>query len=194
MGLEPVEVPLFDVMPMVWDAPDAAGFDSVAMTSANAARHSGGALSRYTHLPLFAVGETTAAAARTAGFADVRTGRGDAGDLGTLLSGRVLHLTGTDHRAIPTDADVTIVPVYDSQPLLPAAPLIADVALVHSPRIGAQLAELMPDRSRSQIIAISPAAAQACGTGWAAVHIADAPREKAMLACLARLCEAAAKN
>jgi uroporphyrinogen-III synthase len=190
IGLEPVVVPLFEVVPVAWAVPDPARFDAVVMTSANAARFGGTELARFTHLPLFAVGETTAEAARRVGFIDVRTGAGDAADLGPQLSGWVLHLTGSDHRPIPTGANVTVAPVYDSRPLAPSEPLAADIALIHSPRAGTRLAELLPDRAATKIVAISPAAARACGTGWAAVHIADTPREHAMLACLARLCEA----
>ncbi len=194
LGLEPVVVPLFEVVPLAWDMPDPAGFDAVVMTSANAARLGGAGLARLTHLPLFAVGEATGEAARAAGFGDVRAGDGDAADLGPQLSGRVLHLTGTDHRSIPTKANLTGVPVYASRPLAPSARLSADIALIHSPRAGARLAELMPDRTVTQIIAISPSAARACGTGWAAVHIAELPREHAMLECLAGVCEADPKN
>jgi uroporphyrinogen-III synthase len=194
MGLEPVMVALFEVGPRAWDAVDPDGFDAVAMTSANAVRHGGGRLARFAHLPLFAVGESTAEAARAVGFSEIRVGSGDAGDLGEQLSGRVLHLTGTDHRTIPTAAAVTAVPVYETRPLVPSSPLEAEIALIHSPRAGARLAELMPSRSAIRIVAISSAAAQACGSGWAAVHIADAPREHAMLECLRRLCEASRPN
>jgi uroporphyrinogen-III synthase len=190
MGHEPVIVPLFEVVALEWHVPDPAGFDAVVMTSAAAARLGGAGLARLTHLPLFAVGEATGAAARRAGFGDVRTGRGDAADLGAQLSGRVLHLSGTDHRPIPTVANVTVVPVYDSRPLAPTERLSAEIALIHSPRAGTRFGDLVPDRGGTQIVAISPAAARACGTGWAAVHVADTPREHAMLACLARLCEA----
>lgn len=190
MGLEPVVVPLFEVGPRAWDAPDPTGFDAVAMTSANAARHGGAGLARFTHLPVFAVGEATAAAAQTAGFSGIQVGAGDAADLGPQLSGRVLHLTGTDHRPLPTAAELTVLPVYETRPLTPPVALQADVALIHSPRTGARLAELMPDRSATRIVAISEAAARACGAGWAAVHVAEHPREHAMLECLRRVCEA----
>jgi uroporphyrinogen-III synthase len=190
MGLEPVVVPLFEIGPLEWDAPPPAEFDAVAMTSANAARHGGAGLARFGHLPVFAVGEATGEAARAAGFSQICAGAGDAGDLGSNLSGRVLHLTGADHRSIPTVAAVTVMPVYETRPLLPSIPLEADVALIHSPRAGARLAELMPDRSAMRIVAISPAAAQACGSGWASVHVAETAREHAMLECVRRLCEA----
>ena len=194
MGLEPVVVPLFEANPLAWDAPDPAGFDVVAMTSANAARHGGAGLARFTHLPVFAVGEATAGAARAAGFSEIHAGTGNAGDLSRQLSGRVIHFTGTDHRPIPADAEITVLPVYETRPLTPSVALEGDVALIHSPRAGARLAELMPDRAATQIVAISAAAAHACGSGWAAVHVAETPREHAMLECLRGLCEASPQH
>jgi aspartyl-tRNA(Asn)/glutamyl-tRNA(Gln) amidotransferase subunit C len=75
-----------------------------------------------------------------------------------------------------------------------AQPLRADVALIHSPRAGSRLAALVGERRATRIVAISAAAAAACGTGWAAIDVADVPNEHAMLACLARVCEAPLKN
>lgn len=192
MGLDPVAVPLFAIVPTAWDAPDPAAFDAVAMTSANAARHGGADLARYRHLPLYAVGEATAAAARDAGFARVVSGGGDAAALGAIIADtpRVLHFAGTPFRAIPTTTAVSVRHVYAAVPLTPAQPLRADVALVHSPRAGERLAALMPHRSATHLIAISAAAARACGSGWAAMAVAAHPRDDAMLECLARLCEA----
>lgn len=190
MGHEPVCVPLFEIAPVAWDAADPAGFDAVAMTSASAARHGGAGLTLYRHLPLFAVGEATAAAARDAGFSDVRATAGDAADLGKILSGRVVHFAGEDFRPIATRASVTVRCVYAARPLAPVMPLDADVALVHSPRAGERLAALVENRNALKIIAISENAAHACGTGWRDMLVSQAPRDDAMLACLARLCEA----
>jgi uroporphyrinogen-III synthase len=213
MGLEPVVVPLFEVVPVAWEAPEARNFDAVVMTSANAARHGGPGLAALTGLDCLTVGEATAAAARAAGFRRVSSGVteeqarrfreaipgiGDAAMLAWSIrispSGedrvklRLLHLAGVDHLPFEVEGTTTI-PVYDAR-TLDVTPPAADIALVHSARAGARLTELMPDRAATQIVAISPAAARACGTGWAAIHIADTPREHAMLACLARLCEA----
>lgn len=84
---------------------------------------------------------------------------------------------------------MTVVPVYTTHRLKIPDGLKADVALIHSPRAGARLAELIADRAAIQIVAISEMAAQASGSGWAAIHIASAPREHAMLECLRGLCE-----
>lgn len=189
MGLEPVAVPLFEIAPLSWDAPDPDRFTAIAMTSANAARHGGAALERYRHLPVFAVGEATAIAARAAGFASIGMA-GDAEALGKTLSGRILHLAGADYRPISTDAQLTVRSVYAAMPIDPVRPLDADIALVHSARAGERLAALVHDRRALKIVAISRRAAQACGAGWHQVSVAFTPHDDAMLECLARLCEA----
>jgi uroporphyrinogen-III synthase len=90
------------------DDPDA-GCDAVLVTSANALRALEGQATagRLAALPLFAVGEHTAEAARRAGFAKVLTARGSAADLRDLVLARIkarklkkdsvlLHLAGAD--------------------------------------------------------------------------------------------------
>ncbi len=194
MGLYPVVVPLFEVVPVAWDVPDPQAFDAVVMTSANAARLGGPKLAQFTHLPLFAVGEATATAARKAGFAEVLSGASDAAEIGQNLPANVLHLTGADYRPIPTESAVTVTTVYEACPIAPCGSLCAEVAMIHSPQAGRHLAALKPDRHETTIVAISTPAALACGFGWAAIHVAERPREHAMLATLARVCEAAAAN
>ena len=193
MGFEPVIAPLFEIVPVAWEVPDPADFDAVVMTSANAARHGGPGLAALAHLPVFAVGEATAEAAREAGFADVSSGSGNALDLsghvgsGRVGSRRVLHLAGADHLALDL-ASVTTISVYSARPLATVLPK-GDVVLVHSARAGTRFAELAAERAALSIVAISAAAASACGGGWAQVVAADRPREHAMLASLGELCE-----
>jgi uroporphyrinogen-III synthase len=62
------------------------------------------------------------------------------------------------------------------------------VALVHSPRAGRRLAELVGDRASTAIAAISAAAANAVGSGWETVEAAQQPNDDALLALAARLC------
>jgi uroporphyrinogen-III synthase len=52
-------------------------------------------------------------------------------------------------------------------------------------------AGLVPDRAPISLAAISAAAADAAGPGWAAVHVADRPRDHALLELAARLCKTA---
>lgn len=200
-GCEPVPVALFEVAPIAWTLPDRA-FDALVMTSANAARHGGARLAALRHLPLFVVGDATAAAARAAGFERVTVGDGDADDIARLLDAdldpgaRVLHLCGTKRRALPTRATVTELPVYTLVPRgLDAAEHQAlaegQVALVHAASAGARLGELMPPgaRDRMHIVAISDRAAAACGIGWRSIAVAAQPRQDAMLELVAALCD-----
>ena len=46
----------------------------------------------------------------------------------------------------------------------------------------------MSERGNIRIAAISPAAAEAAGTGWERVECVDAPNDEALLALGARLC------
>jgi len=192
MGLDAVSIPLFEVEPIAWELPDPRIFDGVLLTSANAARLAGERLSELTHLPVYAVGEATAEAARNAGL-DV-VGTGDSGVdnlLDSIAPGvRLLHLAGEDRRVPALVHDVTQIAVYRSKPV--AAPDLADVraaiALIHSPRAALRFAELVSDRSSVAIAAISPAAAQAAGHGWEFVDVAERPADDALLALAARLC------
>jgi uroporphyrinogen-III synthase len=72
-------------------------------------------------------------------------------------------------------------------------PLQGLVAAVHSPRAGARLAELSAERDRTAIAAISPAAAEACGTGWERVECAVRPDDDSLLAVAALLCHTSAR-
>jgi uroporphyrinogen-III synthase len=62
------------------------------------------------------------------------------------------------------------------------------LVLVHSPRAGLRLSELVDVRGAIAIAAISPAAAEAAGSGWERVESAEAPSDEALLALAARLC------
>lgn len=198
-GCEPIVVPLFVALPVTWTLPEAE-VDAVAMTSANAARLGGDGLRALTYLPLYAVGEATAAAARAAGFHDIVTSDGDVDDLAAMIPDgvRVAHLCGTERRPL-THGFVTDIAVYrtavrpiDAATL--AAIVRADVALVHASSAGRRLAELLPPGARGglRVVAISARAADACGDGWDAIAVAAHPREDAMLALVASLCETAA--
>jgi uroporphyrinogen-III synthase len=189
--LEVIACPLFRVEPVAWEAPDPAQFDALLLTSANAVRHGGAELARLTALPVHAVGDATAAAARDAGFQVATVGDGDVASLLCRLPPqlRLLHLAGEDHRHIADDRIERLI-VYKSasiaEPQLP--PLSGLIAAVHSPRAGKRLAELAPVREATAIAAISPAAADACGNGWLQVEVAGEPTENSLLALAASLC------
>ena len=190
-GIEAEAIPLFEIAPVEWVAPDASAFDALLLTSANAVRFGGDQLTALRALPTYCVGEATALAAREAGFAVAGTGAGDAIALIERVPHglRLLHLTARDHRAI---AGVTRIAVYHSIIIDPPPSLDrlgGGVAMVHSPRAGARLAELIEQRGDISIAAISAAAAAACGGGWNEVATIVAPGDGALLALGAALCQ-----
>ena len=192
-GLDATSVPLFDIEPVAWDAPEAGPFDGLLLTSANAIRAGGERLKELRGLKAYAVGAATAEEAREAGFDIAATG--DSGVdrlLGSIDADlKLLHLCGADRRK-PLEArqGITPVAVYRAAPI--QSPDLSDVSgsvvLIHSPRAGRRFAELVSDRSSIAIAAISPAAAVAVGDGWKSVDVADQPSDEALLALAARLC------
>jgi len=192
LGLEVIACPLFRVDPVGWDVPDPADYDALLLTSANAARLAGEGLESLKSLPVHAVGEATASAARLAGLRVVNTGWAGAAELLATLpsSARLLHLAG-EHRIPPEpghriDRRVVYRSATVEEPGLP--PLEGLVAAVHSPRAGARLAELADGKGGAAVAAISPAAAAACRDGWERVESAVRPDDESLLAVAAMLC------
>ena len=200
LGLQPRLCPLFEARPVSWDAPPPERFDALVMTSAQAARLGGSQLVRYRVLPAYAVGSATAQAMAEHGFANVVSGDQDGSAIAARIATdghrRLLHLGGTTLAPIEAgQLSIERVAVYTigARPQAQLDPLLEPgaILLVHSPRAGAKLAELIsPERRRDfPIIAISPAALSACGPGWASGEAPDRPDDERMLALAARLCE-----
>jgi uroporphyrinogen-III synthase len=200
-GFDVAVYPLFAIMPLAWAAPDPALFDALLLTSASAVRHAGPDLAHYAHLPVAAVGEVTALAAREAGFVQVVFGSAGVQaivrDMALRGHARILHLAGRDVRSFDAlGLMVTRVPVYEAQATGDAQGLAdlvqpGDIAVVHSPRAAIRLASLLPPSTRATVhlLAISPAALEVAGTGWASAHAAPHPHDNALLALAASLCE-----
>ncbi len=193
LGLDPVVCPLFGVEPVAWTAPDPATFDGLLLTSAKAARCAGPGLAALAHLPVAAVGQATAVAARAAGLTVSDVGDHGACSLLRSLPGRrrLLHLAGEQRAEFRTGHAVEAVIVYRAVEIVsPGLPDASDmVVAVHSPRAGARLAQLVAERSASLIVAISEAAAQSCGSGWEAIAWPAEPTDSALMALAARLCQ-----
>jgi uroporphyrinogen-III synthase len=195
--------PLFVTEPVHWAAPDPERYVGVIMTSANAARLAGPELARFTHLPLYAVGDVTGDAARDAGFVSIISGDGDVDRLlakiATLGLHRLLHLAGADfHPFEPFGVEIERQIVYASKPVAPPPELLValsdrPVAMLHSARAAAQFAVVVDgakiDRSQIALAVISANAAEAAGGGWESVAVAAQPRDNALLELAARLCK-----
>jgi uroporphyrinogen-III synthase len=126
-GHETLLAPLLRVESLAADF-DTGPWDGVIMTSANAARVLSDHSRRDELLPLklFAVGRTTAQAARACGFTDIVSADGDVSDLLDLLArslghaGRLLYLAGADRNAdvsaalAPAGTQVDTVAIYQA--------------------------------------------------------------------------------
>ena len=193
LGHQPVVQPLLATEAVAWAIPDALP-DAVLLTSAASVRHAGDAAAALMGLPAHAVGGATAAAARAAGWCDVREGPGT---VQALLDGlapcRLLHLAGADRTDAqpPAGVAVDVATVYRAvlQPL--AALPAVDGVLLYSARTARHFAaewdRLGGARGAVQLYAISPAALAAAGTGWAMAAAAPQPTEAALLAMLPRV-------
>ena len=201
-GLDAHSLPLFALTPAAWEVPDPLAYFGLLLTSVNAVRYGGAGLQQLIYMPVFAVGEATASAARDAGFASVVAGDGDVARLlsriATLAPQQLLHLCGRDFRDVDVPGiglDRRIVyeagaaePPVEFTGLLRQSP----VAMIHSPRSGARFAALCDlagaDRRTISIAAISANAAAATGTGWQSLAIATNPRDDALLSAADGLC------
>jgi uroporphyrinogen-III synthase len=108
-GYEALRAPMLRFEPLPFQDDADAAYGAVIVTSANALRAIAPHLAghRLLKLPLFAVGENTASAARDAGFGQVTASKGDAGALRELVvahakskqlkkSSPILYLAGAD--------------------------------------------------------------------------------------------------
>lgn len=190
LGLAVESLPLFAVVPIAWSLPDGLDPDAILLTSANAVRH-GAIPDSLKALPVIAVGEATAAAARAAGFTVALTGQRDAKAAIEAAHARgyhrLLHLAGRDRA--PTGDGVTAITVYASEVVdIPDASFVRtgdQLVLIHSARAARAFAARRTDRSRTTIAALSQAVADAVGTGWAGVIVADVPTDDALVAIAA---------
>lgn len=184
-GARAIRLPLFAAAPLAWTPPDPAGFDALIATSANAFRHGGDGLATVRDLPVHAVGAATARAATAAGFTVATVGDGDATALAAMLPAgqHLLHLAGRERTAIP---GAVAIAVYAADPLPVAAEKLAalagSVALLHSARAAARLAELVATRGGIDLVAISATVAAAAGAGWASVTVPARPDDALLVA------------
>jgi len=142
MGFAPVVMPLTRIVPLeVKTDVDLAAFDAVAITSVNAVRCAPSALlAALKGKPAFAVGDASAAAARGAGFKDVRSAAGTARELGALMlrdckaGARVIHPVGRERTPGFAEAlsaggvSLTPLEVYGADEIVYSSAMLADIA------------------------------------------------------------------
>jgi len=183
------------------------GVQAIAVTSAHAAP----ALGAARHLPVFAVGAASAAAARAAGCMRVVSADGDAASLARLIvascrpdGGAILHLCGTEVRAGLAEAlgeagfRVLRQVVYRATPAQAlSAPTRSalregiDAVLLFSPRTALIFCELALRHGLERCLGatdaccLSAAVAQSCRKlAWRCVRIAARPDQDALVELL----------
>lgn len=194
--------PLFEIRACPWEPPAPETVEGVLLGSANAIRHGGPALAQFRAKPAYAVGETTAQAAREAGFDVAMAGEGGLQSLLERLSGqrlRLLRLAGAERVALapPEGIEIATRIVYESA-ALPMPSALAEalregaLVLVHSAVAMRHLAEQTARhgvaKGKIALAALSPRIAGAAGEGWAQVRAADSPHESALLALARDMC------
>jgi uroporphyrinogen-III synthase len=210
-GIEAVVEPLIEIADTGGAPPDLAGVQAVLCTSANGVR----ALARASAeraVPLFAVGDRTAQAARDAGFAPVESAGGDIADLAALVrrrlrpeAGRLMHIAGS---AVAGDLAALLgaegfaverAVLYEARPAAALTSATArlieagkiDVALFFSPRTAAIFtrlaveAEIAAGLAAAVAISISRAAdAALAGLPFRDRLVAAHPTQTALLAAM----------
>lgn len=199
LGLDARAMPLFAARALPWTPPAAGDFDVLLLTSAQAVRLAGPQIAGLAALPVYAVGDATAATAAAAGLEVARTGDADAQRLLDAMASekidRILWLCGRDRSAFdPRGMTLQPLPCYTVDPVDPppewsgliAAPA---VILAHSARAARRIAALAgASRAQLALVAISPAVAVAAGSGWAERTASEPPTDAGMLALAAALC------
>ncbi|MGN6747508.1 MAG: uroporphyrinogen-III synthase [Xanthobacteraceae bacterium] len=157
-GHEPIVAPLFEMERLADVDPKAGPWDAIVLTSANGLS----GIAAFAHdkkwcgIPVFAVGDVTAQAARDMGFTDVTSAGGAVNDLVDLAAARVrpparlLYLAGEERsgdlagalRSKSFEVDLVVVYRFATPHVLPeaaAAALAGDVdAVLHFSRAAAE--------------------------------------------------------
>jgi uroporphyrinogen-III synthase len=195
LGLDVVVAPVLEARPVVGAEVDLAGADALAFTSGQAVM-AFAALSARRDLPIFCVGETTAGAASSVGFTQVRSANGDVGALAHLIADselrpRLVVSPGAREPAADLPALLAArgvagraIAVYETiSSLLPAAPAGVDAVVIHSPKAGRLAARLVGDGAAAMVaFAISEAAARPLrARPFRRIDVTRAPDEDSLL-------------
>lgn len=203
LGLPVAGHPLSRIEAVEWAVPSPRGFDAILAGSVNVFRHGGEGLEQLAGLPVLAVGATTAAMARAAGFTVERVG---AGGLQNVLDGispdktRLLRLCGERHVPLTAPANTAIservvyravdLPIEDdTRTLLAEGGVVALHSGETARHFAAECTRLAIDRAKLALALIGPRLLEPVGRNWRAVAIASTPDEGALLASAEILCK-----
>lgn len=197
-GAEAIVAPLITIVPCGYDT-NTEGAQAILFTSSNGVRAFPDTRGAHDRIVL-AVGDVTAAAAREAGFTDVRSADGDVRSLAALVKaeldpakGKLIHIAG-DHvagdlggelRAAGFNVERRLAYASVAASVLPEAlaqPL--DIVLFHSARAAETFIALgAPNAAKLTAGCLSAAIAEAAvKTTWNRVVTAPRPREDDLLA------------
>jgi uroporphyrinogen-III synthase len=228
-GVDVTLEPLLAIRPLPEAPIDLAGVQALLFTSANGVRSfaelaGGRALAGWRELPVFAVGNATAAAARNAGFAQVESAAGDVAALAKLVTerldpkaGALFHAAGSavagDLAGLLEQAGFTLrrEMLYEARPADQLSPATVtnlsngwfDLVLFFSPRTAATFVALaraagegvVTGCGKAAALCLSPAVAAAAGElPWREVQAAARPELSALLELIDRELAARAES
>ena len=197
LGHQAVVQPVLEVETLGGAVLDLTNVAAIAFTSGQAVA-AFAALSPRRDIPTYVTGQATAADARAAGFAEIVSADGDAGDLATVIlastPGPVIWPCAADPArdlaALLAQRGVSCraVPLYRTVQSQAPAPGGLDGVLIHSARAAEAVARALngQDARGLCLFALSPAAARPLESlAFGRVAIAPRPDETAMLALIA---------
>ncbi len=196
LGLPIHGLALSEAEPVAWEMPDASQVQALLVGSANAFRHGGSKLSELTHLPVHAVGQATAEAARDAGFKVALCGEGGLQHVLDTLAASPIHylrLAGEERITLRPPEGVTItekevyrmheIAMTNEQAKLFVSPAIVLLYSASSAQHFAKECDRLGlDKSRISLAALGPRILAAAGSGWAGTLAAPRPRDAELLA------------
>lgn len=186
---------MLEIRPVAGPEPDLDGIGALAFTSPNGVE-TFARLTPRRDLPVFAVGDVTAAAARAAGWGDVASASGAIEDLARLIADRAAGAVLAPGAREPAGdlpgllagrVEARRLPVYEALETRASPPADWDVVLVHSPRAGRAVAAALGiegGRGRRAVAISANAAAPLEPCGFDRLDVAAAPTEPAMLEAL----------
>ena len=202
LGLEVHGFALSQVEPLDWELPSADEFDGLLVGSANAFRHAGAGLASLRHLPVIAVGETTARAAEEQGFSVEKSGEGGLQAMLESLGPQprtLLQLAGEERVSLDPPENVRIEvrtcyrltyrPIPDDLAIILRNQCLVLLHSAASARLfSSECDRLALDRGKISLAALGPRILAAAGTGWRQAHSPHKPAEAALLALARDMC------